>query len=718
MQESPNKEVVQVKPTRKRKMRTSIKIILVVLALAIGITLIPITKLAISAYEVDISVLEKPLPKPLVIMDKDDEVVSELSFSKITSVPLSEMPDILISSIIAVEDKRFYNHWGVDIFGITRSAWENLSKGSIVEGGSTITQQLAKNLFLSSEQTYTRKFTEAIIAFRIEQNYAKDEILELYLNQIYFGEGTWGVKNAAKGYFGKDLQQIGTSEAAMLAALPKAPTHYSPVKNMGRAKERRDLVLNLLYDQGIISQEELNKAINEEIILSKGEENPLGGQFPSYVDYVIDEAIKKHGFKEEEVLTGGLRIKTQMDPVVQRAIEATYERDELFPRSRGEEIVQSGAISIDPSTGGIRGLVGQRGEHVYDGFNRATDLKRQPGSAIKPLAVYAPALEKGYKQSSMLSDEKRSFNGYSPTNINGVYRGRVPMYDALVHSFNLPAVSLLDEIGVQTGIEFMKKAGLPLHENDRNLSIALGGFTEGVSPLDMAQGFSIFANLGKMNEAHAITRIESRTGDLLLEVKEKPVQVMSPQNAYTMTLMLMGVVEEGTGRRAALNRPTAGKTGTTQLPGKGASGARDAWFVGYTPELVTAVWVGYDKNNPNLVMQSAGGQHPANIFKAIMSRALQGVRISSFERPKNYREERRRVMPPPEKEEVEEEVEIDEEQEENEEEIEEREEEKKEKEEEKNKGDKDKENKVEDKNEANKEDKGNEPVKGNEAEED
>lgn len=593
------------------------------------------------ASQVDISSLKDPLAKPLIIYDVNQVAVSERSSTQFTAVPLSEIPENLIASVIAVEDKRFYKHSGIDLFGIMRSAWRNLLAGSIVEGGSTLTQQLAKNLFLSPEQTYTRKFKEAITAYRIERKYSKEEILEFYLNQIYFGEGTWGVKDAAQMYFGKDIKEITLAESALLAGLLKAPTHYSPYKNLEKAKDRRDLVLSLLLEQKIIEQSDYDQAISEAIVLIEGEPSDLRGSYPSYVDYVISEAIDQYGLDEEYLLKGGLHIYTQMDQAVQDAIESTYANDGLFPEHSGDEIVQSAAIVLDPSTGGIRGLIGYRGQHFYRGFNRATEMKRQPGSAIKPLAVYAPALENGYKPSSMLMDVKTDYNGYTPTNINDAYSGRITLEDALIHSINSPAVYLLNEMGIDKGVEFLEKSGIPMSKDEHNLSIALGGFTEGVSPMQMAQAFSVFPNLGIMNEAHAITKITSSTGETILEVVIKPVEVMKPENAYTMTKMLMGVVEQGTGSNAALDRPTAGKTGTTQLPEtdafKGLTGANDAWFVGYTPELVAAVWVGYDKPGANAVLQSSGGNHPALIFRSIMSEALKNTAVSAFEVPKNYR---------------------------------------------------------------------------------
>jgi len=609
-------------------------------ALAVGILALSLSVLIASAYSQDLDKLEEPLPKPLIIMDKNGEVASEQYSVKYTAVPLSEMPETLIEAIIAVEDHRFYEHSGVDLIGILRSALKNLRSGSIVGGGSTITQQLAKNLFYTSEQTYSRKIKEAVTALRIEAKFDKDKILELYLNQIYFGEGTWGVQDAAQVYFGKNIQDITLPEAALLAALPKAPTSYSPFQDEEKAKDRRNLILKLLYDQKTIDQNTYDQAISAPIQLRDWDLPGLRGKFQGYVDYVMEEAMTNYGYSFEELQTSGLIIYTQMDPVVQSAVEATYKMDELFPESSNEVMVQSGAVVLDPSTGGIRGMIGYRGQYFYQGLNRATQLKRQPGSAIKPLAVYAPALEKGYTPNSILIDEKTDFNGYSPSNYDDRYQGRMTLYNALIHSINVPAVALLNEIGVEAGLDFLKKTGIPMHNDDRNLSIALGGFTEGVSPLEMAQAYSVFPNLGTMYKAHAITKITLSTGEIQLEVAEEAVEVMKPENAYTMTQMLMGVISEGTGKNANLNRPVAGKTGTTELPStetyEGISGARDAWFVGYTPGLVTAVWVGFDKLDPEHVMESAGGNHPAVIFREIMTRALLNTPVSSFEKPKNY----------------------------------------------------------------------------------
>lgn len=598
----------------------------------------------VDAFQIDLSKLDDPVGTATVIYDLDGDPVSELSSVRFSHVTLSEIPEDLIHAILSVEDQRFFSHNGLDIRGIARSAWRNLQAGTVVQGGSTITQQLAKNLFLTSDRTYGRKFREAITALRIEWNFSKEEILELYINQIYFGEGTWGIQNASKVYFGKSVEDLTLEEAAMLAALPRAPTHYSPFQNEERALNRRNLVLHLMKEQGYINEEEFESARTAAIVLRDWEieEDSLRGKYPGYVDFIIDEAIHVHGLTEERIWAGNLHIYTEMDLSVQESIQTAFAQDDLFPEGEGDEVVQGAAVVLDPYTGAVRGLQGYRSGHVYRGFNRATQLKRQPGSSIKPLAVFAPALERGYTANSALVDERMEFGGYSPRNYDGQYRGQVSLYEALVRSINVPAVWLLNEMGVSAGVDFLERTGIPLHEYDRNLSIALGGLTNGTSPIQMAQAFTIFPNLGTMTEAYGITMITNGQGEVLAEAELRGSEVMAQENAYRMTEILEGVVQEGTGRNALLSdgRPVAGKTGTTQLPPTeaftGISGVSDAWFVGYTPEYVTAVWVGYDRVTPEYVMQSSGGNHPALLFQAIMNEALEGMPISTFLKPEGW----------------------------------------------------------------------------------
>ncbi len=628
---------------KKEKKHRVLKILLVSVILLAFMTAGILTVLVVSASQVDISRLENPLPTPLLFFDMNGDLISQRSSVSFQVIPLSDIPDHVIDAVIAVEDQRFYEHSGMDLRGIIRSAFRNIEAGTVVQGGSTLTQQVARTMFLSMEQTYTRKFTEIVTAMRIERRYSKDEILELYLNQIYFGESAWGIQLASQTYFGKGIEDVTLSEAALLAALPRAPTHYSPYGNMERALERRNLVLSLLLEQERIDEEAYEQAVSEPIVLREGELERAVNLYPSYVDHVISEAVEILGMSEEEMMNGGLHIHTHLDPVVQNAIEAAYARNELFPESSGDELVQSGAIVIDPTSGGIRGLIGSRGEYVYHGFNRATRLRRQPGSALKPLAVYAPALELGYTRNSLLMDEETDFDGYEPSNFSNTFQGEVTLYQALVQSINVPAVALLDEIGISRGIDFLERAGIPTNVNDRILGLALGGMTRGVSPLEMAQAYSLFPNHGTRVQAHAIARVTTYDGEVIAEVNPQTVEVTSPEIAYAMTEMLMGAVQEGTGGNAALGRPTAGKTGTTQLPDtegyEGVEGVGDVWFVGYTPELVTAVWIGYDTWAPEYVMQSTGGTHPARIFQAIMTAALANRPVSSFEIPENYQRE-------------------------------------------------------------------------------
>lgn len=596
----------------------------------------------------DISKLEHPLPEPTLIMDRHGKPASQLSSSRIVPVPLDQIPLDLRNAVIAVEDRRFYEHAGVDLWATARALVRDLKSGSMKEGGSTLTQQLAKNLFLQSDKTLSRKVKEAGYALKITTVYSKDEILELYLNSIYFGEGRWGVEGAAQEYFAKPVQQLTLEESAMLAALPKAPTNYSPAKNKEKALERRNLVLSLMKEQNFISEAAYRQAVAKPIVLKQHNEETLKGKYPSYVDYVIQEAAELYGFTEEQVLTTGLRIYTELDPQVQQAAQDVYANDAFFPESKPDQLMQSGSVILDHKTGALRALVGTRGPQVYRGFNHATQLRRQPGSSFKPLVVYGPALERGYTPSSMLYDGELDIAGYRPKDWDGQTRGQVSMREAVMRSWNIPAVWLLNEIGIDAGMDFARRSGITLGAADRTLSIALGGLSEGVSPLQMAQAFGAIANLGVRQQAHAIVKVTTKDGIPLVEVKPQPATVTKPAVAYTLTLLLQDAVKSGTGQAAALGRPTAGKTGTTQLPATkefadiGANGIKDAWFVGFTPELTAAVWLGYDQTDKNHYL-TTGGAAPAAVFKEIMSRALRDVPAAPFTVPPDYKPE-----PPPE----------------------------------------------------------------------
>ncbi|MDD2211368.1 MAG: PBP1A family penicillin-binding protein, partial [Clostridia bacterium] len=601
---------------------------------------------ALYISSLDISKLQIPLVQPSYLYDHKGCRISELSSSRIEPVSSQQIPLITKRAVIAVEDRHFYEHQGIDLLAIGRALYKNLLSGDFSEGGSTITQQLAKNLFLVPDKTIERKLKEVAYAFKIESALEKCEILTAYLNQIYFGEGRWGLQNAAQLYFNKNVEDLTLEESAVLAGLIKAPSIYSPLGNKQGALERRNLVLGLMKEQNYITAAEYERAIAQPIVLKNGSSNGLAGKYAPYVDYVIEEAIDRLGFTEEQILNGGLQIYTQMDTSVQKAAEDVYQDSSFFPSGQADQIVQSGVVILDHSTGGIKGLVGYRGEKVYRRLNHATSsgLERQPGSALKPLSVYGPALEKGYTPHSILNDYPLNIKGYSPQNSDNQFCGRITMQKAVQHSRNVPAVWLLNEIGIESGVDFAKRAGIPLEEEDNNLGIALGGLYKGVSPLQMAQAYQIFSNLGVMNKAFAIDKITGKDGTVLFRAQPESIKVTSPSIAYTMTLMLQNVVSNGTGQNAKLNRPTAGKTGTVELPAteefSGISdGVKDAWFIGYTPELTAAVWMGYDHTDRNYYLTTTGGREPAVVFHEILSRALKSTPVVPFEIPQEYIEQ-------------------------------------------------------------------------------
>lgn len=580
----------------------------------------------------DIGQLETPLPAATIVYDKEGKEASRISLNKIEEIKYASIPIHLIHAVIAIEDKRFLEHDGMDVRAIGRAFWTNLSAGSTMQGGSTITQQLAKNVFLTHERTWSRKWNEVLLAQKIEENYSKENIMEMYLNQIYYGEGAWGVKRAAYTYFGKEADQLTVAEAALLAGLIKAPSALTPYKHLEKATERRNLVLQQMKEQAFIDADVYSAAINEPVTLLSAKPNRVDDiRFPYYVDHMIREAMSQYGLSENEVLHGGLRIYTELDIDMQEAAEQVYAEESLFPQSADDQLIQSGAALVDPKSGGIRALVGGRGEQPFRGFNRGSQLKRQPGSTIKPVAVYTPALESGYRPMDTIIDEPINIGGYSPQNAGGGYHGEVTLYEALINSYNIPAVKLLNEIGIDKGMDAADRFGIPLTPEDRTLGLALGGLHDGVSPLQMAEAFGVFANDGVKMQSHSITRIESADGILLAEAaKQEGQQVTEPGVARTITAMLEGVVQEGSGIAAALEgRPVAGKTGTTQMSGATEKGAKDNWFVGYTPQLVGAVWLGYDNSDSTHYLTTTS-KAAAAVFQALMEKALKDEPVLDF----------------------------------------------------------------------------------------
>ena len=614
--------------------------------LLLGISSITLIGLVYLTYllnqEADLSNLDTDLMKPTVIYDEKSEEASKISANKTEGVAIEEVPEHVIDAVLSIEDHRFYEHNGIDIKGIIRAAFENLFAGGIVQGGSTITQQLAKNTILTPEKTFERKIKEVVIASQIEYQYTKNEILEMYLNQIYFGHGAWGIQNACRVYFGKNVEDVTLAEAAMLAGLIHSPSALDPYKNFDSAKKRQGVVLSQMKVFNEIDEADYEKALREDIRLTKLSD-PLKGKYPFYVDQVIYEAVHKYGLKQDDLLTGGYKIYTELDQNMQETVEKVYEEDAYFTDgSNPDEETESAAVLLDPNDGGVRALVGGRSEHVFLGYNRATQLKTQPGSTMKPLAVYTPALEEGYGIKDLLLDEKTEFaGGYSPKNNNNQYDGEVPMFEAVYKSKNIPAVWLLNEIGIQTGMDAAERFGINLGDANRQLGLALGGGEVSVSPLNMAQAYSALANEGVMHEAHLIKKIVNKSGETVAAFEGKEKKVTTKKVAKDMTTMLKGVVDhkEGTGRYARVEGwDIAGKTGSTQVVGATAQNAiKDQWFVGYSPNLVGAVWSGYDKTTSEQYLVRDSTKGSAIVFQKIMSGALPNVKNEKFDVPSVYK---------------------------------------------------------------------------------
>ncbi|WP_233531157.1 transglycosylase domain-containing protein [Paenibacillus alkalitolerans] len=583
--------------------------------------------------------LEKlDMAEATIVYDKNEKEMSKLFMENRELATLDEIPKKLQEAVIATEDQRFDEHAGVDLWAIGRAIYKDILHRDLVEGGSTITQQVAKNMFLTADKTFFRKATEVSIALALDNNFSKEEILEMYLNRIYFGRGTYGVKAAAKYYFGKsDLSKLSLLEMAVLAGMPKAPETYSPSKNPEKALERAAIVLQLMKDQGYISEEERRAAINDTLSKPSGKTDSSES---AILDYILAQAKAVSGLSEDELRIGGFHIYTTVDSQAQRAVDKAFANAELFPEDGPEQKVQGAMVIVDPKTGGIAAMNGGR-DYVAKGTNRALS-DRQPGSSFKPIVAYAPAIETGkYHPYSMLKDEPMQFGNYKPRNLSGKYAGQVTMMEAARRSINVPTVWLLNEIGVKTGINFAKKLEIDFAPEDRNLAIALGGMTRGVSPLEMARAYGAFANDGKLAETHVITKITDSEGAPIYTYKTSSKEVMNKRTAYYTTLLLQSVVQKGgTGVKANIGRPLAGKTGTTQLgiPGLSDSkGNRDIWFVGYTPDYAAAVWMGFDDTNKSHYLKTGSGK-AAEMFAAVMREALNGRKETSFKRPEGVSE--------------------------------------------------------------------------------
>ncbi|WP_051330781.1 transglycosylase domain-containing protein [Aneurinibacillus terranovensis] len=553
-------------------------------------------------------------------------VVGKLERDKRENISFDKIPKNIVNAFIATEDSRFYEHNGVDPIGIARAIFKDITTGSKAEGASTITQQLARNVFLTNDKTFMRKTKEIMIALNLERQFSKEQILEMYLNRFYAGHGVFGIQAASQYYFGTSVDKLSLAQAATLAALPKAPNNYSPDDHHDAALQRRNLVLSLMLKNGYITSEQMQQAQAEPLTVVQSKPKNTAA-YQAYMDYVAKEAETKLGIPGDQLYQGGYKIYTYLDPKTQDIMYKEYQDANNFPEGgpAHDRKVQSAMVVMEAKTGGITALVGGR-DYVAKGLNRA-DVPRQPGSAIKPLVDYAPALEEGWTPDSTVDDDQKSYNGWTPKNFgNEGYGGPMTMYKAIVDSRNAAAVWTLNKIGIDKGVSYLKKFGIPVRpDEESNLAIAIGGMDYGATPIQMAQAYTAFPNNGNMSIGHAIKKITTQDDNLVVQGDKDPTPVVSPKTAYYMTQMLQGVVQEGTGRSARFDHPVAGKTGTHQ--------DKDVWFVGYTPDYVASVWMGFDKTDDQHHLSTTGGAYPAKMFRKVMSQALQGTPINDFTKP-------------------------------------------------------------------------------------
>ncbi|MET3683506.1 penicillin-binding protein 2A [Alkalibacillus flavidus] len=521
--------------------------------------------------------------------ENGDEIVKLYEENR-TYVPIDAVPEHVTDAFLAIEDHRFYDHNGVDFWAVGRAVYRDILTMSKTEGASTITQQLVKNVSLTDDKTWMRKTKEVMGSIYLERQRSKEEILEYYLNEIYFGAGIHGIEEAAQAFYSKPVSQLTLSEGAVLAAMPKAPNFYDPTEHPERAKERRDLVLNQMHEHGLIEADKMRQAQGKTLAL-KPNESTSSPWLSSYVDLVLDELERDYHLSREAIYTNGYEVTVGLDPDMQETVYQRMQRDEYFQGSSAG--VEGATVMLDQANGVVRAAVGGR-DHERGDLNRVK-VKRQPGSTMKPLVVYGPALEESlYHPYSLIPDEQRDYDGYSPSNVDGQYDGEVTIYDALVESKNAPAVALFDEIGIDYGLSYLADVGVTL--DDPGLAVALGGLKEGLSPLHMAGLYRSFANGGRYMEPYAILEVTDRDGEILEAPARETTQLFSPQTSWYLTRILQAVVDDGTASGGEFNQALAGKTGSTQHPHV-EGGVKDAWFVGFNPDYAVASWIGYDDSS-------------------------------------------------------------------------------------------------------------------------
>ncbi len=546
--------------------------------------------------------LAAPRAPSVTVMDMDGRLIARRGPGEMEHVPLAELPPVLIDAVIAMEDRRFYGHMGVDAAGTLRAAMANLRARRVVQGGSTITQQLARNLFLSHDRTLKRKLQETLLAVWLERRFSKDEILEIYLNRVYFGAGAWGVRAASHRYFGKAPQMMSIGEAALLAGMLKAPSRYSPALSPRAAEDRATLVVNVMTDEGVLSPATRAKTLAEPIVIKRSSNTALAGHF---VDWVVAQARELPGVAGTDLV-----IETTLDLAMQQAADRAAAAA-LDDAARAAGARQAALVALD-GDGAVRAMVGGRDYRVSQ-FNRAVQARRQPGSAFKTF-VYAAALERGVTPWEIRHDGPIEVEGWRPRNYREEHRGDVALSTAFARSINTVAVQISEEIGRHNVIATARRLGFT-SDLPPTPAMALGAYE--VSLLELTAAYAPFANRGYRITPYAINAVRAADGVLLYERPPPDAALaLDETTRQHMTGMLRRVVVEGTGRAANPGREAAGKTGTT-------NDHRDAWFVGFVPGFVAGVWVGDDDFKP--MDEVTGGGAPARLWRAFVQEALQDV---------------------------------------------------------------------------------------------
>lgn len=549
------------------------------------------------------------------VYSSDGQLIKTFQTFHYKQAGIDEIPRYIKDAIISTEDKNFYTHDGYDMFGIARSVLVNLVNKKATQGASTITQQLARILFLSNEKTFTRKLKEIQIAARIEKTISKDKILEMYLNNVYLGAGAYGVGAAASTYFDKDLSKLTLGECALIAGLPQAPSVYSPFKNIKLAEKRRNKVLKRMYIMKTITKKQYEAALKEKIVLNKKPGYSSTNVAPYFIDYVLKE-LDSLGFDETEISQGGYKITTTLDYKAQVAANEAIDKN-LAAWKLTKPKQNAALFSFSPMTGAIIAYCGGK-NYSQSQYDRVTQAIRPPGSSFKPI-VYATAIHKGWMPNDIVDDEPITIGNWSPHNYGNKYKGKMPLYKALALSSNVVAVRMIQDVGIQPVIDMAKSLGIttPL-TND--FTISLG--SNGVKLYDMVVVYGTFANGGYKVKPYSIEKIETQRGKVIYEARRTKIsKVLDKETAGIMTAMLRKVITSGTGRGADIGKPMAGKTGTTNEN-------KDAWFIGYTPDIVTGVYIGHDDN---LSIGLTGGTAPAKIWKDMMTVATEKYGNSEFD---------------------------------------------------------------------------------------